>query len=150
MPNDCYYCQQFYNKPKVKLVKCKEMKLETENASCTILTIQMSHTCFSSFRCRGNPYAFEYVRLFIRAAAETDKEEMLRLLTLCGVSPPGNSTCWSQHSSQPRRGTGQKPSEVRLSKLMIMLVLFTNYLLLSFLYSAVTFLFIVFIYFWDF
>ncbi|KAG7511264.1 Jade-1 isoform X1 [Solea senegalensis] len=23
-----------------------------------------------------------------------------------------NSTCWSQHSSQPRRGTGQKPSEV--------------------------------------
>ncbi|XP_044021584.1 protein Jade-1 isoform X3 [Siniperca chuatsi] len=24
----------------------------------------------------------------------------------------GNSTCWSQHSSQPRRGTGQKPSEV--------------------------------------
>nr|XP_040056264.1 protein Jade-1 isoform X3 [Gasterosteus aculeatus aculeatus]XP_040056265.1 protein Jade-1 isoform X3 [Gasterosteus aculeatus aculeatus]XP_040056266.1 protein Jade-1 isoform X3 [Gasterosteus aculeatus aculeatus] len=25
---------------------------------------------------------------------------------------PGNSTCWSQHSSQPRRGTGQKPSEV--------------------------------------
>ncbi|XP_037602898.1 protein Jade-1 isoform X2 [Sebastes umbrosus] len=24
----------------------------------------------------------------------------------------GNSTCWSQQSSQPRRGTGQKPSEV--------------------------------------
>ncbi|XP_054913101.1 protein Jade-1 isoform X7 [Poeciliopsis prolifica] len=24
----------------------------------------------------------------------------------------GNSTCWSQHSSQHRRGTGQKPSEV--------------------------------------
>ncbi|KAK5857797.1 hypothetical protein PBY51_011017 [Eleginops maclovinus] len=24
----------------------------------------------------------------------------------------GNSTCWSQHSSQPRRGNGQKPSEV--------------------------------------
>ncbi|XP_034051346.1 protein Jade-1 [Thalassophryne amazonica] len=23
-----------------------------------------------------------------------------------------NSSCWSQHSSQPRRGTGQKPSEV--------------------------------------
>lgn len=46
---------------------------------------------------------------------EEGEGEMLRpLVTLCGVSPPGNSTCWSQHSSQPRRGTGQKPSEVRL------------------------------------
>uniref|UniRef100_A0A8D0DDP9 Protein Jade-1 n=1 Tax=Sander lucioperca TaxID=283035 RepID=A0A8D0DDP9_SANLU len=35
----------------------------------------------------------------------------MRPLTPCCV-PPGNSTCWSQHSSQPRRGTGQKPSEV--------------------------------------
>ncbi|MED6245489.1 hypothetical protein ATANTOWER_003904 [Ataeniobius toweri] len=26
----------------------------------------------------------------------------------------GNSTCWSQHSSQHRRGSGQKPSEVSL------------------------------------
>ncbi|MEQ2263077.1 hypothetical protein XENORESO_002870 [Xenotaenia resolanae] len=25
-----------------------------------------------------------------------------------------NSTCWSQHSSQHRRGSGQKPSEVSL------------------------------------
>lgn len=36
--------------------------------------------------------------------------------------PPGNSTCWSQHSSQPRRGTGQKPSEVCLFKLLKLLI----------------------------
>uniref|UniRef100_A0A3Q1K4F0 Protein Jade-1 n=1 Tax=Anabas testudineus TaxID=64144 RepID=A0A3Q1K4F0_ANATE len=40
------------------------------------------------------------------------RRKMLEPSTLCGVSPPGNSTCWSQHSSQHRRGTGQKPSEV--------------------------------------
>uniref|UniRef100_A0A3B4TH97 Protein Jade-1 n=1 Tax=Seriola dumerili TaxID=41447 RepID=A0A3B4TH97_SERDU len=34
-----------------------------------------------------------------------------RIWTLKDI-PAGNSTCWSQHSSQPRRGTGQKPSEV--------------------------------------
>lgn len=120
------------------------MKLETENARCTILTIQMSRTCISrKFPLWGKSIRFflKIVRLFIRAAAETDKEEMLRRLTLGGVSPPGNSTCWSQHSSQPRRGTGQKPSEVR--KLKIMLVLFMNCLLLSFLYCAVVSLFIV-------
>ncbi|XP_059209707.1 protein Jade-1 isoform X2 [Centropristis striata] len=30
----------------------------------------------------------------------------------CSTKSQGNSTCWSQHSLQPRRGTGQKPSEV--------------------------------------
>ncbi len=105
----------------------------------------------------GSPYVFEDARLFIRA--ETDKEEMPRPLTLCGVSPPGNSTCWSQHSSQPRRGTGQKPSEVRPPKLIIMMVLWddqnltdtcTGHLLLSFLCFAVMFFFIVLFIFWIF
>uniref|UniRef100_I3K3A0 Protein Jade-1 n=1 Tax=Oreochromis niloticus TaxID=8128 RepID=I3K3A0_ORENI len=40
------------------------------------------------------------------------KEEMWVCTTVCGVSVSGNSTCWSQHSSQHRRWTGQKPSEV--------------------------------------
>lgn len=32
---------------------------------------------------------------------------------LCHVSAAGSSTCCSQHSTQPRRTAGQKPSEVR-------------------------------------
>ncbi|KAK2826741.1 hypothetical protein Q5P01_020955 [Channa striata] len=38
-----------------------------------------------------------------------------------------NSTCWSQHSSQPRRGTGQKPSEVFRTDLITAMKLHDSY-----------------------
>ncbi|XP_041827899.1 protein Jade-1 isoform X5 [Melanotaenia boesemani] len=39
----------------------------------------------------------------------------------------GNSTCWSQHSSQHRRGTGQKPSEVFRTDLITAMKLHDSY-----------------------
>lgn len=62
----------------------------------------MSHT---NSPCGGNP----------ATNAERVEVEMLS----CCVSPAGSSTCWSQHSTQPRRGSGQKPSEVRLAEFKI-------------------------------
>lgn len=53
------------------------MNLKTENASCTILTFKVRHTCIKFPLCAqgGIHMSLENVRLFIRAAAATDEEE---------------------------------------------------------------------------
>lgn len=48
------------------------------------------------------------------AADDTELPVPSENQSLYRVSAAGSSTCWSQHSTQPRRSAGQKPSEVRL------------------------------------